>query len=98
MTSSGYGAAGTKALKAVFVPDSTDYASKSINVTVTVNRKPITVTADPKNKIYGSADPEFTFSAPEVVSRYPLSGKLARIAGEDVGRVHCLPGIRCLSP
>lgn len=85
VTSSGYGAAGTKPLKAVFVPDSTDYASKSINVTVTVNRKPITVTADPKNKIYGSADPEFTFSAPEVVSRYPLSGKLARIAGEDVG-------------
>ena len=85
VTSYGYGEAGTGKLKAVFEPDTADYASASVEVTVTVKPKPITVTADLKNKTYGSADPELTFRAPEVVSRYPLSGKLERIAGEDVG-------------
>ncbi|MCI9571881.1 MAG: hypothetical protein HFH97_04600 [Lachnospiraceae bacterium] len=80
-----YGEAGTSTLKAIFVPDAgTGYASVSINVTVTVNRKPITVTADAKTKTYGSADPVLTYSAPDVVAGYPLSGELARVAGEDV--------------
>ena len=80
-----YGEAGTSTLKAIFVPDAgTGYASVSTNVTVTVNRKPITVTADAKTKTYGSADPALTFSAPDVVAGYPLSGELARVAGEDV--------------
>ena len=82
---SSYGEVGTRPLKAIFVPDAgTGYASVSTNVTVTVNRKPITVTADPKTKTYGSADPALTYSAPDVVAGYPLSGKLARVAGEDV--------------
>ncbi len=80
-----YGEAGTSTLKAIFVPDAgTGYASVSTNVTVTVNRKPITVTADAKTKTYGSADPALTYSAPDVVAGYPLSGELARVAGEDV--------------
>lgn len=80
-----YGEAGTSTLKAIFVPDAgTGYASVSTNVTVTVNRKPITVTADAKTKKYGSADPVLTYSAPDVVAGYPLSGELARVAGEDV--------------
>ena len=80
-----YGEAGTSTLKAIFVPDAgTGYASVSTNVTVTVNRKPITVTADAKTKTYGSADPVLTYSAPDVVAGYPLSGELARVAGEDV--------------
>lgn len=82
---SSYGEVGTRPLKAIFVPDAgTGYASVSTNVTVKVNPKPITVTADAKTKTYGSADPALTYSAPDVVAGYPLSGELARVAGEDV--------------
>lgn len=79
-----YGTAGTKTLKAVFVPDDSSYNETGIEVTVTVNPKPITVTADSQTKVYGSADPELTYTASGVVSGYPLSGQLERAAGEDV--------------
>ena len=79
-----YGTAGTKTLKAVFVPNDSSYNETSIDVTVTVKRKPITVTAEPQTKVYGSADPELAYTAPGEVSGYPLSGKLERADGEDV--------------
>lgn len=79
-----YGTAGTKTLKAVFVPNDSSYNEARIDVEVVVNPKPITVTAEKKTKVYGSADPELTYIASGVVSGYPLSGQLERAAGEDV--------------
>ena len=52
----------------------------------TITRKPITVTADPKTKVYGQADPALTYSAPagSLVSGDGFSGSLTRAAGESV--------------
>ena len=48
--------------------------------------KPITVTADAKTKVYGTADPMLTYSvAPALASGDNISGSLARADGENVG-------------
>ncbi len=53
-------------------------------VEVTIGRKPITVTADNASKIYGEADPEFTYTATGLVNNDALTGVLGREEGEDV--------------
>jgi outer membrane protein OmpA-like peptidoglycan-associated protein len=55
--------------------------------TVTINAKPITVTAEPKNKIYGQDDPALTFTTANgaLVGNDALSGSLTRVAGDTVG-------------
>ena len=54
---------------------------------LSITPKPITVTADDKSKVYGSADPAFTYEV-TVGSLEPgdsLSGSLTREPGQDVG-------------
>jgi MBG domain-containing protein len=55
--------------------------------TLTITKKLITVTADDKSKVYGSADPELTVTVPvgALESGDSLSGSLVRAAGNDVG-------------
>jgi len=55
--------------------------------TLTINPRPITVTADAKSKIYGNADPTLTYqvTAGSLVNSDSLSGALSRTAGENVG-------------
>ncbi|MGA0786954.1 MAG: beta strand repeat-containing protein [Ilumatobacteraceae bacterium] len=55
--------------------------------TLTINTKPITVTADAQTKVYGESDPTFTYSvnAGGLVGSDSLSGSLARASGESVG-------------
>jgi hypothetical protein len=54
---------------------------------LTVNRKPITITPDSgQSKVYGDDDPALTYSnAPALETGDAFTGALARAAGEDVG-------------
>jgi flagellar motor protein MotB len=55
--------------------------------TVTINAKPITVTAEPKLKTYGDNDPALTFTTAvgALVGNDTLTGSLTRVAGNTVG-------------
>lgn len=81
-----YGNAGTKTLNAVFTPANTgDYSPVgNIKVKVTVNPKPITVTAKDQSKVYGAADPQLDYTVAGLVGADTLFGQLERTAGEDV--------------
>jgi hypothetical protein len=51
----------------------------------TITAKPITVTADAgQTKVYGSADPVFTYTNTPLVGGDSFSGALSRVAGETV--------------
>ena len=88
-----YGNAGTNTLNAVFTPDDSRYEPvENIRVSVKVNPRPVTVTAEEKSKIYGQPDPELTYTCSNVVEGYPLSGNLTRTSGESVGTYSILQG------
>ena len=57
------------------------------NASAEISAKPIVITADAKTKIYGDADPAFTYSlAPNsLVGSDAITGALNRTAGENVG-------------
>ncbi len=81
-----YGNVGTNTLQAVFTPANPQYQPvENISVPVKVQRRPVTVTAEEKSKIYGDPDPELTYAYTNVIEGYPLSGELMRTSGEDVG-------------
>lgn len=83
-----FGNVGTNQINAVFTPDDLEsYSPQTVTVRVTVDPKRITVTAEAKEKTYGSEDPELTYtidSTTPLVGADKLSGKLTRVAGEDV--------------
>ncbi|MDM0074834.1 MBG domain-containing protein [Variovorax sp. J2P1-59] len=49
-----------------------------------VTPRSLAVTADPQTKVYGSADPTLTYSAPGLVNGDTLFGSVVRVAGETV--------------
>jgi large repetitive protein len=53
----------------------------------TITPRPVTVTADPQTKVYGSIDPALTYqiTSGSLVTGDSFSGALARVAGENVG-------------
>ena len=55
--------------------------------TGSITQRPITVTADAKTKVYGDADPAFTYSitSGSLVAGDSLSGNLTRASGDSVG-------------
>ncbi|QPH37832.1 Ig-like domain-containing protein [Pedobacter endophyticus] len=57
------------------------------NASANISAKPIVITADAKTKVYGDADPAFTYSlAPNsLVGSDAITGALNRTAGENVG-------------
>lgn len=56
------------------------------DVKTVINQKEITVTADTgKTKVYGTADPELTYQAGELIEGNSFSGALGRASGENVG-------------
>jgi hypothetical protein len=63
------------------------YESSSGGQSVTVNPRPITVTADAQTKVYGETDPELTYqiTAGSLVFGDVFTGGLTRVAGEDAG-------------
>jgi hypothetical protein len=65
---------------------SANYAISYTNGTLTINTLGVTVSADVKTKVYGTADPALTYTyAPALISGDSFSGALSRAAGENVG-------------
>ena len=57
-----------------------------------ITAKDITVTADTRTKVYGSADPKLTYQVDGLIGNDSLSGELTRATGEDVGDYAILQG------
>ncbi len=64
----------------------TNYAITYVPANFTITARPITITADPKTKVYGDADPTLTYQVTSGTLAFSdtLSGSLARVAGESV--------------
>ena len=65
----------------------TNYDLTFTGASLTINKRPITVTADPKSKVYGDADPALTYQLTlgNLIGTDALTGALTRAAGETVG-------------
>ena len=62
-----------------------------------INPLAVAISAEPKSKIYGAADPALTYTyAPELVTGDSFSGALVREAGEDVDTYAILKGTLAL--
>ena len=63
---------------------------------LTINRAPLTVTAEDKTKVYGDADPEFTYTVSGIISgetvNDAVTGALTRILEENVGTYEITQG------
>ena len=68
-----------------FVASAPYFVPVTNSATVTITPRPLTVTADPKTKVFGTADPALTCTAEGLVSGETLTGALSREAGEAVG-------------
>ncbi|GAB4093552.1 hypothetical protein GCM10028786_24790 [Flaviaesturariibacter terrae] len=65
-----------------------NYAETFVSALLTINPRPITITADPKTKTYGDPDPALTAQVTmgSIVGTDAASGTLSRTGGENVGR------------
>ena len=78
---------GSYAITATAVPNP-NYVIETVPGTLTIEPRPVTVTAGNKTKVYGTADPELTATVRGLAdgdSRGLISYNLERVAGEDVG-------------
>jgi hypothetical protein len=80
---------GTYALTASST-DTNYTGNKAVNFTITP--KLVTITAADKTKVYGSADPTFTYTSSGLLGSDGLSGALTRTAGDNVGTYNILVG------
>jgi len=69
-------------VEAVFAGDDYYVSSSDSNI-LTVDAKPLTITAEAKSKYVGEAEPVYTFSSSDVSA--PFTGSLTRASGESVG-------------
>ena len=63
-----------------------NYKTKTVEYTLTVTHKPVTVTANNKSKVYGADDPELTATVAGTLGDDTVDYKLSREAGENVGK------------
>jgi phage-related holin len=79
------GNAGSLTIRATQAADGI-YASETKDITVTIGKATLTVTADTKSKVYGDADPALTYQVTLGVlkSGDVFTGSLSRTAGENV--------------
>jgi len=61
------------------------YAASDVEQTFTVAPKALTITAQASSKVYGDADPVFTYTADGLLPGDSLTGALSREAGTSVG-------------
>jgi hypothetical protein len=78
---------------------STDYTLSFVGANLSITTRPVTVTADPETKVYGEADPAFTYklTSGTLVTGDAFTGALSRAAGENVGTHAILQGTLALS-
>ncbi|MFO0804034.1 MAG: LamG-like jellyroll fold domain-containing protein [Gemmataceae bacterium] len=71
-----------------------NYDFAFVNGTLAITPRAITVTADPKTKVAGTADPALTYqvTSGSLVNGDVFSGSLARVSGEVVGTYAILQG------
>jgi hypothetical protein len=71
----------------------------SNEATLTVNARPITITADAKSKVYGAADPALTYqiTAGSLAGSDAFTGALTRTTGENVGTYAITQGTLALN-
>jgi len=65
----------------------TNYAITAVNSALTINQRPITITADAKTKVYGEVDPALTYAitSGNLLDGDAFTGVLTRTAGSNVG-------------
>ena len=63
-----------------------NYALSFVGANFAITPRGVTVTADPKTKVYGAADPALTYTfTPALVGTDTFDGELSRDEGDDVG-------------
>ena len=62
-----------------------NYTGRTVDKKYQITPKAVTVTADSKTKVYGTADPELTAKAEGTLGNDTVDYKLNRKSGEDVG-------------
>ena len=86
-------AATAYSVSASFTSTDPNYTNATSSGSITINKKPITVTADAKSKIFGKPDPALTYTfAPALLNGDSFSGVLSRVSGENVGQYDILLG------
>lgn len=60
-------------------------ASNTVTATAEITAKPVTVAVAQTTKVYGAADPTFTYAPTGLVGQDLLSGSVTRVAGNTVG-------------
>jgi gliding motility-associated-like protein len=89
---------GTYAINQGTLTLSANYTLTYIGSNLTITPKLITVTAVPKTKVYGDADPALTYTyTPALVGTDVFTGTLTRVAGENVGTYAINQGTLALS-
>ena len=67
------------------VPATANYFGGSAETQFTIAKKPLTITANNAEKIYGTEDPELTYAEVTLVGKDTLNGALEREEGNAVG-------------
>jgi gliding motility-associated-like protein len=90
---------GTYAIQQGSLALSSNYTLTYVGANFTINKAAITLTADTKNKVYGTADPFLSFKITSGTLKFAdtFSGSLTRIPGEDVGTYTIQQGSLALS-
>ena len=68
-----------------------NYKTKTVEYTLTVTHKPVTVTANNKSKVFGEKDPELTATVAGTLGDDTVDYTLSREAGENVGKYTITP-------
>ena len=68
-----------------------NYEDVTVDYTLTVKHRKVTVTGNNGNKVYGEADPELTATVAGTVGKDKVTYTVAREAGEDVGTYPITP-------
>jgi hypothetical protein len=78
---------GSYAITQGSVAATTNYTLTFVGANLTIDKRPITIAADAKTKVYGNADPAFTYqiTSGNLVFTDAFTGALTRAAGENVG-------------
>ena len=82
---------GTATITFTAKAESNDYVGEAVK-TFTISKKPLTITAEAKTKVYGEADPELTYTVDGLIEGDALTGALTRAEGEDVGEYDITQG------
>jgi hypothetical protein len=79
--------------------DGTVLGNSAGSNTLSIGKRPVTVTADPRTKTYGNADPALTYeiTAGSLANSDVFTGALTREAGQAVGNYNILQGTLALN-